>query len=344
MFIPDAQDLREFWAQLYTALSTDTSKPLPSPFPALTPPPTHNGNPALSSPTARSLADEMWLTTAYDHPDSLMLRFLRARKWDVKAAVAMAMGCIKWRREFDVARLLREGEVLLDRAELESAKSYYSGRDSENRPCCVVHVKYHDKNTVDEEKTKFLTVYMMETGRLMLDPPQEMATILFDMTDFGLANMDYTFVKFFVSTLQNFYPESLGLCLIINAPWLFNGCWRIIKPWLDPVVASKIQFVKTSEIPTYVSLTSLPKRLGGTAEDYVYVPPPAGEDAELQKIRKADGKEVEAWRAYVESVRALEEVTVRWSAGQGEQEVGKEREEKVKVAEAAYRKLTPFVR
>ena len=47
----------------------------------------------------------------------------------------MALGCIKWRNQFNVANLLSEGEEILDRAELESAKSYYSGKDKEGRPC-----------------------------------------------------------------------------------------------------------------------------------------------------------------------------------------------------------------
>ncbi|KAJ3049215.1 hypothetical protein HK097_009763 [Rhizophlyctis rosea] len=297
--------LREFWSQLYTALSTDSSQALKSPFPTLASTPSKPGSSLLSSPNARALADEMWFTTAYDHPDSLMLRFLRARKWDVKAAVAMALGCIKWRNEFDVAKLLSEGEEILDRAELESAKSYYGGKDKEGRPCCVVHVKYHDKNTVNEEKTKLLTVYMMETGRLMLNPPQEMATIVFDMTDFGMANMDYNFVKFFVNTLQNFYPESLGLCLIVNAPWAFNACWLVIKPWLDPVVAAKIQFVKPKDLPTYIPSTTLPKRLNGTAEDYTYVPPPADEGTKLAAVRNEQGKKEEAVRKAIEAYRKL---------------------------------------
>lgn len=32
-----------------------------------------------------------------DHPDSIMLRFLRARKWKPEAGLAMACSCCKWR-------------------------------------------------------------------------------------------------------------------------------------------------------------------------------------------------------------------------------------------------------
>ena len=45
-----------------------------------------------------------------DDPDSIMLRFLRARKWNVSAGVAMLAACIKWRIEYNVSKLVYDGE------------------------------------------------------------------------------------------------------------------------------------------------------------------------------------------------------------------------------------------
>jgi len=55
--------------------------------------------------------------------------------------------------------------------------------------------------------------------------------IVFDLQDFGTANMDYQFVRNLIWLLSHHYPERLGVCLIINAPTVFYGCWAIIKPW-----------------------------------------------------------------------------------------------------------------
>ena len=49
---------------------------------------------------------------------------------------------------------------------------------------------------------------------------------------FALKNMDYTYVKRLIWIMQNCYPERLGVCLIVNSPWIFYGCWSIIKFWL----------------------------------------------------------------------------------------------------------------
>lgn len=55
--------------------------------------------------------------------------------------------------------------------------------------------------------------------------------IIFDLNDFSTSNMDYQFVKNLIWLLSRHYPERLGICLIINAPVLFYGCWTVIKPW-----------------------------------------------------------------------------------------------------------------
>lgn len=47
--------------------------------------------------------------------------------------------------------------------------------------------------------------------------------IIFDMTNFTLANMDYAPVKFIIKCFEANYPESLGAVLIHNAPWIFSG-------------------------------------------------------------------------------------------------------------------------
>lgn len=32
----------------------------------------------------------------------------------------------------------------------------------------------------------------------------------------------------------------MGQTLIVNSPWLFSACWKVIKGWIDPVAASKV--------------------------------------------------------------------------------------------------------
>lgn len=48
-------------------------------------------------------------------------------------------------------------------------------------------------------------------------------TIVFDMTGFSMANMDYAPVKFMVKCFEANYPECLGAVLVHKAPWIFQG-------------------------------------------------------------------------------------------------------------------------
>jgi hypothetical protein len=43
------------------------------------------------------------------------------------------------------------------------------------------------------------------------------------MTGFGLSNMEYPPVKFIIKCFEANYPESLGVLLIHNAPWVFSS-------------------------------------------------------------------------------------------------------------------------
>ena len=47
---------------------------------------------------------------AMDNPDSIVLRFLRARKWFPHAGVAMLVSCIGWRLSSDVEKIFEKGE------------------------------------------------------------------------------------------------------------------------------------------------------------------------------------------------------------------------------------------
>lgn len=49
------------------------------------------------------------------------------------------------------------------------------------------------------------------------------------MTGFTLANMDYVPLKFIIKCFEANYPESLGVILIHNAPWVFKSKQQTTK-------------------------------------------------------------------------------------------------------------------
>lgn len=67
------------------------------------------------------------------------------------------------------------------------------------------------------------------------------------------------------TVLQAFFPETLGHCFLINAPWIFHPLWAIVKPWLDSHTRSKFHVLGEAKTdaasPNVRSPTALTQRI-----------------------------------------------------------------------------------
>lgn len=133
-----------------------------------------------------------------ENPDVLMLRFLRARKWDVGNAFAMMIGSVEWRiKEMHVDHVLAKGEMHALKRSQESknagekkdgtmflaqsrvGKAFVRGTDKTGRPIVVVQVKLHKPGAQSEEVLNEFIVHVIEAVRLLLRPPVETAVSFF---------------------------------------------------------------------------------------------------------------------------------------------------------------------
>lgn len=149
---------------------------------------------ALADMSADEFRTTFWNMVKHDNPDSLFLRFLRARKWDVKKAFIMFISTIRWRsKDIQVDNdVMKNGEGFAlkqsqssDPAEkkkgeeflfqMRKGKSYLHGVDKSGRPICVVRVRLHKASDQSEEALQRYTVYLIESTRMMLAPPIETA-------------------------------------------------------------------------------------------------------------------------------------------------------------------------
>jgi len=194
--------------------------------------------------------------------DSMCLRYLRARRFDLNAAYNMAYETLVWRTSFQdtgVDNITSESV----RNELQAGKSFFHGADKEGRPVCIVKVQNNDPSKTDQLEAQRYSIYLMEYGKAILRPPTETVTMLFDMTNAGMRNVDLKSMQFIIHTLQNHYPESLGRVLIYNSPWFVHGVWKMIKPMLDTVTAAKVSFVDRKHISDYIGSDNLLAEYGG---------------------------------------------------------------------------------
>ena len=132
--------------------------------------------------------------------------------------------------------------------------------DKLERPVLYVQCSKYDKNNRILENVKKFVIWEMEIAVFQLSKPEdEKIVVLFDLLEFSLVKtMDYEVVKMFINILQNNYDEILGLGIIVNSPWIFSACWKIIKPWLDPATAAKIRFMNIEEVTEVIEPECMP--------------------------------------------------------------------------------------
>jgi hypothetical protein len=192
----------------------------------------------LTDKSTDNFRQRLWSFILADHPDVLVLRFLRARKWDVEKAVTMLVSALNWRQERRLEDdIVRRGdsvglattnkEQTADEksfmAQYRSGKAYVRGADKERRPVFIIKVRLHDPKLQSPESMEMFVLHNIETMRTMIRHPDEKACLIFDLTSFGLKNMDFHVVKFLVQVFEARYPEYLGVVLVHNAPFIFWG-------------------------------------------------------------------------------------------------------------------------
>lgn len=146
----------------------------------------------LAKVGTEGLRDAIWSMVKADHPDAVLLRFLRARKWDVQNGLIMFISAVGWRLHDmhldDDIMLNGEGASLRDElsgqgeaqklghdfmAQLRMGKSLLHGRDREGRPISIIRVHLHHWGGQSPQSIERYTAYLIETTRLVLEPPVE---------------------------------------------------------------------------------------------------------------------------------------------------------------------------
>lgn len=294
-----------------------------------------------------ALRNTFWKFVKMDNPDTDVLRFLRARKWDVSRAFAMMAGCMKWRLDNNVEELAENGDLgnagiekFLDQQ--RSGKTYAMGTTDNEQPICYIHVKKHLTWGQPGQSMSKYVIYAMESFRLLMQPPNDKVVLLFDLTGFGLRNMDWNCILFIVKCLEAYYPESLGTLYIHNAPWIFSGIWKLLGPMLDPVVRSKVKFTKKPEDLDIVPKERLLTNMGGdNTSEFEFIEPVEGEN---DQTKDEEGKK-RTWNNYMSLAKEYEQITRKWCETKGkDQKVVQQRELLVKKLRVAQYEHEPYFR
>ena len=203
-----------------------------------------------------------WLT------EDSVIRFLKAFLTVEDTLNALDEYC-NWRRDEDVDAI-GALDVSADQDMLtEQAKNrdhlLHGHYDRCGRPILVIDVRNHDKHHSDHDALCKYFLHVMESINAIADDKSfdKRIVIIFNLRGFGMKNMDYKFIKQLLHCLMAYYPERIGMCFIINYPWVFFGCWKLIRLWMNDVTRSKFIFAGKEQVEDFIDLESLPFPLFG---------------------------------------------------------------------------------
>ena len=222
------------------------------------------------------------------HPSLTFLRYLRANSFDVEKTTQHLKRNSKWRQTMCVDKLAAGNPELALGCSLSQLTAifphWHFGYDVTGRP--VMYKKYtlFDAAAIQRianldsimkyhiwEQESCMRLCMeqsIKTGYIV-----ETTTTILDLKNMRLAQVTQDFLSFMktigeVDSKQ--YPETLGKMFIINAPSAFPFVWRMVRIWLDPDVASKIQVLAGERewfpvLSECIGLDNLPSDYGGKA-------------------------------------------------------------------------------
>ena len=224
------------------------------------------------------------------YDDLFLLRFLRARKFDLEKTMLMFKKFLQWRIDMKVDEINQSYEM---ENLIEIKKLYphgYHRTDKIGRP---VYIELYDKTDVNglfkiTTEDKMVKYYIKQYERqikyifpacsAVVQRPVEQSCTILDANGIGimsLAGPIKGFVKLASDIGQDYYPEMLGKMTIVNVGFLFRAIWSMIKGFIDAKTQAKISLLKSNykdDLLKIVDEDKLPSFFGGkcTCSNFLY--------------------------------------------------------------------------
>ncbi|KAL6859017.1 hypothetical protein ACP4OV_018019 [Aristida adscensionis] len=206
------------------------------------------------------------------YPKETMMRFLKAREWNVAKAHKMIVDSLNWRVENEIDSVLERPIVPVDlyRSIRDSQLVGLSGYTKEGLPVFAIGVgqSTYDKASVhyyvqshiqiNEYRDRIILPMLTEKfGR-----PVTSCIKVLDMTGLKLSALSQIKMLTSISTVDDLnYPEKSETYYVVNVPYIFSACWKVVKPLLQERTKKKVKVLHgcgRDELLKIMDYSSLP--------------------------------------------------------------------------------------
>ncbi|RMC17892.1 hypothetical protein DUI87_05561 [Hirundo rustica rustica] len=213
--------------------------------------------------------------------DEHILRFLRARDFNIDKAREMLCQSLAWRKQYQVDFILQSWRppALLE--------EYYTGgwhyQDKDGRPLYILRLGQMDTKglvkALGEESLLRHVLSINEEGQKRCEEntnifgrPITSWTCLVDLEGLNMRHLWRPGVKALlriIEVVEDNYPETLGRLLIVRAPRVFPVLWTLVSPFINENTRQKFliysgnNYQGSGGLVDYVDKDVIPDFLGG---------------------------------------------------------------------------------